>query len=123
MTLPNNACPMEEDGAPEEGDENRRMTKCLRCGYLNLLDVTTCHNCRLHFVKISHEDNQRELAALRERIGIRTVWTIRGFQSNLSRDRKNARKQLNDLSDEMITKINIQYYTDLKDCLVKTLLD
>ena len=35
----------------------------------------------------------------------------------------NARKQLNDLSDEMITKINIQYYTDLKDCLVKTLLD
>lgn len=35
----------------------------------------------------------------------------------------NARKQLNDLSDDMITKINIQYYTDLKDCLVKTLLD
>ena len=35
----------------------------------------------------------------------------------------NARKQLNDLSDEMITKINIQYYTDLKDCLVKALLD
>jgi ATP-dependent Lon protease len=35
----------------------------------------------------------------------------------------NARKQLNDLSDDMITKINIQYYTDLKDCLVKSLLD
>ncbi|MEY5049164.1 MAG: hypothetical protein RLZZ175_2523 [Bacteroidota bacterium] len=35
----------------------------------------------------------------------------------------NSRKQLNDLSDEMITKINIQYYTDLKDCLIKTLLD
>ena len=35
----------------------------------------------------------------------------------------NARKQLNDLSDEMITKINIQYYTDLKDCLIKVLLD
>ncbi len=35
----------------------------------------------------------------------------------------NARKQLNELSDEMITKINIQYYTDLKDCLIKTLLD
>ena len=35
----------------------------------------------------------------------------------------NARKQLNDLSDEMITKINIQYYTDLKDCLIKTLMD
>jgi ATP-dependent Lon protease len=35
----------------------------------------------------------------------------------------NARRQLNDLSDEMITKINIQYYTDLKDCLVKALLD
>ncbi|KAF0128486.1 MAG: hypothetical protein FD155_3228 [Bacteroidetes bacterium] len=35
----------------------------------------------------------------------------------------NARKQLNDLSDDMITKINIQYYTDLKDCLVKVLTD
>jgi ATP-dependent Lon protease len=35
----------------------------------------------------------------------------------------NARKQLNDLSDEMITKINIQYYTDLKDCLMKALMD
>ena len=35
----------------------------------------------------------------------------------------NARKQLNELSDDMITKINIQYYTDLKDCLIKTLLD
>lgn len=35
----------------------------------------------------------------------------------------NARKQLNELSDEMITKINILYYTDLKDCLIKALLD
>jgi ATP-dependent Lon protease len=35
----------------------------------------------------------------------------------------NARKQLNELSDDMITKINIQYYTDLKDCLIKTLLE
>ncbi|MGQ3683914.1 MAG: hypothetical protein ACUBOA_02685 [Candidatus Loosdrechtia sp.] len=35
----------------------------------------------------------------------------------------NARKQLNDLSDDMITKINIQYYTDSKDCLLKALLD
>jgi ATP-dependent Lon protease len=35
----------------------------------------------------------------------------------------NARKQLNELSDDMITKINIQYYTDLKDCLVKGLMD
>jgi ATP-dependent Lon protease len=35
----------------------------------------------------------------------------------------NARKQLNDLSDEMVTKINIQYYTDLKDCLVKGLME
>jgi len=35
----------------------------------------------------------------------------------------NARKQLNELSDEMITKINIQYYTDLKDCLLKAILD
>jgi ATP-dependent Lon protease len=35
----------------------------------------------------------------------------------------NARKQLNELSDDMITKINIQYYTDLKDCLLKAILD
>jgi ATP-dependent Lon protease len=35
----------------------------------------------------------------------------------------NARKQLNELSDEMITKINIQYYTDLKDCLLKAIQD
>jgi ATP-dependent Lon protease len=35
----------------------------------------------------------------------------------------NARKQLNELSDDMVTKINIQYYTDLKDCLIKTLMD
>ncbi len=35
----------------------------------------------------------------------------------------NARKQLNELSDDMITKINIQYYTDLKDCLVKALAE
>lgn len=35
----------------------------------------------------------------------------------------NARKQLNDLSDDMITKINIQYYTSLKECLVKSLLE
>lgn len=35
----------------------------------------------------------------------------------------NARKQLNELSDEMITKINIQYYIDLKDCLIKAILE
>jgi ATP-dependent Lon protease len=35
----------------------------------------------------------------------------------------NARKQLNDLSDEMVTKINIQYYTDLKDCLLKAIIE
>jgi len=35
----------------------------------------------------------------------------------------NARKQLNELSDEMITKINIQYYTYLKDCLIKAILE
>lgn len=35
----------------------------------------------------------------------------------------NARKQMNDLADDMITKINIQYYTDLKDCLIKALMD
>ena len=35
----------------------------------------------------------------------------------------NARKQLNELSDDMITKINIQYYTDMKDCLIKIILE
>ena len=35
----------------------------------------------------------------------------------------NARKQLNELSDEMITKINIQYYTDLTDCLYKCFME
>jgi len=35
----------------------------------------------------------------------------------------NSRKQLNELSDDMITKINILYYIDLKDCLIKALLD
>ena len=35
----------------------------------------------------------------------------------------NARKQLNELSDDMITKINIQYYIDLKDCLIKALME
>jgi ATP-dependent Lon protease len=35
----------------------------------------------------------------------------------------NARKQMNELSDEMITKINIQYYSELKECLIKTLMD
>jgi ATP-dependent Lon protease len=33
----------------------------------------------------------------------------------------NSRKQLNELSDEMITKINIMYYTDLRDCLTRAL--
>jgi ATP-dependent Lon protease len=35
----------------------------------------------------------------------------------------NARKQLNELSDEMAARINILYYTDLKDCLVKGLME
>jgi len=34
-----------------------------------------------------------------------------------------ARKQMNDLSDDMVTKINIQYFTDAKDALIKSLLD
>lgn len=34
-----------------------------------------------------------------------------------------ARKQMNDLSDEMVTKINIQYFTEGKDALMKALLD
>ena len=35
----------------------------------------------------------------------------------------NARKQLNNLSDDMITKINVLYYNDLKDCLIKSLVE
>jgi ATP-dependent Lon protease len=35
----------------------------------------------------------------------------------------NARKQINELSDDMVTRINILYYTDLRDCLVKALMD
>jgi ATP-dependent Lon protease len=35
----------------------------------------------------------------------------------------NARKQLNDLSDDMMTKISILYYSDLKDCLLKAVMD
>ena len=34
-----------------------------------------------------------------------------------------ARKQMNDLSDDMVTKINIQYFTDAKDALIKSLLE
>jgi ATP-dependent Lon protease len=34
-----------------------------------------------------------------------------------------ARKQMNDLSDDMVTKINIQYFTDAKDALIKALAD
>jgi ATP-dependent Lon protease len=34
-----------------------------------------------------------------------------------------ARKQLNELSDDMATKINVQYYTDARDALIKALLD
>jgi len=34
-----------------------------------------------------------------------------------------ARKQMNELSDDMVTKINIQYFTEGKDALIKALLD
>jgi len=34
-----------------------------------------------------------------------------------------TRKQMSDLSDDMATKINIQYFTDAKDALIKSLLD
>ncbi|WHZ20927.1 MAG: putative ATP-dependent protease [Nitrospira sp.] len=34
-----------------------------------------------------------------------------------------ARKQMNDLSDDMATKINIQYFTEGKDALIKSLAD
>jgi len=35
----------------------------------------------------------------------------------------NARKQLNDLSDDVITKINLQYYVDARDALLKSLVE
>ena len=76
--------------AEEEDNEDCDMTKCLKCGYLNLLNATTCDNCRLHFVERSHEDRQQALALLREKIGIRTVWTARGFPSGYARSRKSA---------------------------------
>ena len=34
-----------------------------------------------------------------------------------------ARKQLFDLADDMVTKVNIQYYTDVPDALVKALAE
>ena len=34
-----------------------------------------------------------------------------------------SRKQLFDLSDDMATKIDIQFYSDLREALVKALLD
>lgn len=34
-----------------------------------------------------------------------------------------ARKQMNDLSEDMVTKINVQYFTEGKDALMKALLD
>jgi ATP-dependent Lon protease len=34
-----------------------------------------------------------------------------------------ARKQMNELSDEMVTKINIQYFTESRDALIKSLAD
>jgi ATP-dependent Lon protease len=34
-----------------------------------------------------------------------------------------SRKQMNDLSDDMATKINIQFYTDARDALFKALAD
>ena len=34
-----------------------------------------------------------------------------------------ARKQLFDLPDDMVTKVNIQYYTDAQDALVKALAE
>ncbi|MCA9374681.1 peptidase, partial [Candidatus Peregrinibacteria bacterium] len=34
-----------------------------------------------------------------------------------------SRKQMNDLSDDMVTKINIQYFTDARDGLMKALAD
>ena len=35
----------------------------------------------------------------------------------------NARRQLFDLSDEMATRIQILYYTDARDALLKALAD
>ena len=34
-----------------------------------------------------------------------------------------SRKQLNDLSDEMATKVNIQFYSDTREALIKALVE
>jgi len=34
-----------------------------------------------------------------------------------------ARKQLNDLPDDMITKVNILYYTDAREALLKAIVE
>ncbi len=34
-----------------------------------------------------------------------------------------ARRQLNDLSDEMATKLTVVFYSDARDALVKSLAD
>ncbi|MBU6402555.1 MAG: hypothetical protein KGS61_19730 [Verrucomicrobia bacterium] len=34
-----------------------------------------------------------------------------------------ARKQLNDLPDDMVTKVNILYYTDAREALLKAIVE
>ena len=85
-----------------------------------LLNVTTCHNCRVHFDKLSYEENQRELASLRKRIGVRTVWTARGFPSEQSRNRKNARKQLKNSRDRGHANIADYFRNDERYRTAKT---
>ena len=34
-----------------------------------------------------------------------------------------ARKQLNDLPDDLITKVNILYYTDAREALLKAIVE
>jgi ATP-dependent Lon protease len=34
-----------------------------------------------------------------------------------------SRKQLSDLSDDMATKVDVQYYSDVRDALMKALME
>ena len=44
-------------------------------------------------------------------------------KAEISKSLGEERKQMNDLSDDMVTKINIQYFTDARDGLIKALTD
>ena len=68
----------------------------------------------------------REILELNFReVSQRTIATSVGNSRQIVSDviQKSKELCLNELSDDMLTTINIQYYTDLRDCLVKTLME